>query len=148
MAPLQQLRGPGCGRSRINTGGNSYAGTGGAIETVAGSINFDGTADLEEGGAAAAVTTAGAAPGGGNDAGTGGTTKTATEAGLVSEGTGGLQSSPTRIAAATSLVNLNLGTEISKALDEMFPPLGNSQEYAMTHLPQFQGDAVSANGDC
>ncbi len=30
----------------------------------------------------------------------------------------------------------------------MFPLLGNSKEYAMTHLPQFQGDAGSAYGDC
>jgi hypothetical protein len=45
-------------------------------------------------------------------------------------------------------VNLNLGNEISGALDEMFPPLGNSKEYAMTHLPQFQGETGSANGDC
>jgi hypothetical protein len=45
-------------------------------------------------------------------------------------------------------VNLNLGNEISDALDEMCPPLGNSKEYAMTHLSQFQGDAGSAYGDC
>ena len=45
-------------------------------------------------------------------------------------------------------MNLNLGNEISNALDEMFPPLGNSKEYAMTHLSQFQGDAGSAYGDC
>ena len=51
------------------------------------------------------------------------------------------------IAAATSLVNLNLGNEVFKALDEMFPPLGNSQEFAMTHFPQFQEDGVSAEGD-
>ncbi len=30
----------------------------------------------------------------------------------------------------------------------MFPPLRNIEEYAMTHLPQFQGDAGSAYGDC
>jgi hypothetical protein len=52
------------------------------------------------------------------------------------------------IAAATSLVNLNLGNEVFKALDEMFPPLGNSQEFAMTHFPQFLEDAASAEGDC
>jgi hypothetical protein len=84
------VRGPGRGRSRINTGGGNDAGTGGAIETAAGSINFDGTADLGEGGVAAAITTAGAATvrgpghgrsrintGSGKDEGTGGAIKTA-----------------------------------------------------------------------
>ena len=75
------MRGPGRGRSRINTGGGKDADTGGATETAAGSINFGGTSDLGVGGAAAAVTTAGVAPCSTNDAGTGGTTETATEAG-------------------------------------------------------------------
>ena len=84
------VKGPGRGRSRINTGGGKDAGTGGATETAAGSINFGETTDLGEGGAAAAITTAGAATvrgpghghsrintGGGKDAGTGGATETA-----------------------------------------------------------------------
>ena len=44
-------------------------------------------------------------------------------------------------------MNLNIGNEISEALDEMFPPLGNSQNFAMLHFSQYQEDGVSVNGD-
>ncbi len=54
-AVVATVRGPGRGRSRINTGGGRDADTGGATKTAAGSINFGATSDLGVGGAAAAV---------------------------------------------------------------------------------------------
>jgi hypothetical protein len=122
---------PGRGRSRINLGGATDAGTGGAAELGSG-INTGGATDttplLAEG--LADELDAYTTPFCVND--------TPTE---------DLQSSHTRIAAATSLVNLNLGNEISEALDEMFPSLGNGQDFAMSHFPQYQEDGVSVDGD-
>ena len=149
------MRVPWWDRSRINTGSGNDAGTCGTTETAAeaGSIaptlssgrSLGIEAAFEAGStaptllsglpqSAEAASDAECAAELASGINTFGATN---EAPLLAECTGGLQSSSTRIAAATSLVNLNLGNEISDALDEMFTPLGNSQGYTM-----------DTNGDC
>ena len=125
------MKGPGRGRSSINLGGATDARAGGTAELGSGINTGSATDD-------ALLLAKGLTDEWGTYTMPHCADNTPTE---------GLKSSPTRIAAATSLVNLNLGNEISEALDEMFPPLGNSQDFAMTHFPQYQEDSVSVEGD-